>query len=415
LGDRSSLNIYSPVDIAPGNLPSAERIFLSHRSFDKPLAVAVGALLEGLGVHYWLDRDDEDTRRAVELGMAGDQAVVHAIERGVRHSSCMLGLLSGATRGSWWVPYEIGISRALDRPVSFLVLASIQTMEALPEYVRLAANYWSVDELVRWATGLVGRELNAPAVSVAEQLVTPLMQFVPRHPPAVTVRSLSARALAAIERLSHPKTWEALQLTSTEKFDWLPSRGGLVREIAYDILAPLAFFQLNDAPLAHHERHLLGLAYRSVTLHYELAELEPQVIYHPEVAGWRERRYHEQASSWLQGLSSEQLTERLNRFLLVQDIDRNRRLATREEFKAEFDRIERGDKDHERRALGVLINPLLGFTPTERPVYLRVLALQQRLYQALANSAARAIFDEATNSVVDHVLDREARLRSQTS
>src|SRR3954464_500034 len=105
-------------------------------------------LLDGLGVYYWFDRDDEDPRRAAALGMAGDQALVHAIERGVQHSSRVLGLLSASTRGSWWVPYEIGTSRGLARPVAFLVLESIRSMDALPEYVRIAANYWSVDELV---------------------------------------------------------------------------------------------------------------------------------------------------------------------------------------------------------------------------------------------------------------------------
>lgn len=44
-------NIYSPVDVVDRNLPRAERVFISHRSFDKPLAAAVAALFESLGVH----------------------------------------------------------------------------------------------------------------------------------------------------------------------------------------------------------------------------------------------------------------------------------------------------------------------------------------------------------------------------
>jgi hypothetical protein len=113
MATNSTYNIYSPNDIA--DLPPTERVFISHRSLDKPLAAAVAALFDDLGLHYWFDREDEDTQRAAALGMAGDQALVHAIERGVKHSSRVLGLLSDSTRASWWVPYEIGISRALGR------------------------------------------------------------------------------------------------------------------------------------------------------------------------------------------------------------------------------------------------------------------------------------------------------------
>jgi len=402
----NSLNLYSPVDITLGDLPTAERVFISHRNFDKPLAAAVAAVLQASGVHYWFDRDDEDARRAAALGMAGDQALVHAIERGVKHSSQVLGLLSASTRGSWWVPYEIGASRALGRSVSFLVLESIRSMEALPEYVRLAANYWSIDELVRWAASLRGGYIKPPALPMPEQLIAEVERFVPRQPPSASMRELSTRALAAIDRLAKSETWVGLRLTSSEQFDWLPTRGGLVRDLAYDLLAPLAFFRLNEQRFAEPERHLLQQIYESITRHYELAELHPSLTYHPEQTGWRQRRYHEPASSWLQGLSAGQLGERLDRFLIVPDLNRNRRLATREEFKAEFDRIQHLPGEHERRSLGVLINPLFGFNPTDRPVYWRVLALQQRLHQTIVNQASQAIFDDITSLAIEHFIGR---------
>jgi hypothetical protein len=219
----------------------------------------------------------------------------------------------------------------------------------------------------------------------------------------VTVRELATQALAAIDRLAQPTTWEALRLTSTE-FDWLPTAGGLVRDLTYDLLAPLAFFQLQGSGLAVGERDLLQRVYRSVTQHKVLAALDPRLPYDPEAPGWRERRYLTPASAWRQGLSGEQLLERLDRFLFVPALDHGTRLATREEFKAEFDRIRHSNDEHERRSLGVLVNPLFGFTPTSRPVYWRVLAVQQRLHQALADQAARGIFDDETASAVDRFL-----------
>ena len=361
---ENTFNIYSSVDSNMGSAASVERVFISHRNADKPLATAVATLFDKIGLHYWFDRDDEDLRRAAKLGLAGDQVLVHAIERGIKHSSRVLGLLSANTRGSWWVPYEIAASRGSARSISFLVLESIRTMESLPEYVRLAANYWSVDELVRWAASLRAGHLNAPAPVISEQSLSQIENFVPRDPPAVTPRELSARALAAIDRLAQPETQEALRLTSTDRFDWLPTGGGFVRDVAYDLLAPLAFFRLNEGRLSEPERGWLKQCYEAVTLHYELAEVPPRLPYHPEEEGWQYHRYRTPASSWLQGLSIKQRDERLDRFFLVPDLKHNKRLATKEEFKAKFDRILASENDHERRSLGVLMNPLFGFTPT---------------------------------------------------
>ena len=110
--------------------------------------------------------------------------------------------------------------------------------------------------------------------------------------------------------------------------------------------------------------------------------------------GWRQRRYMEPASWWLQGLSAEQLRDRLGRFFIVPDMDKGQRLATREEFKAEFDRILRSGTECEQRSLGVLANPLFGFTPRDRPVFLRVLAFQQLLYRRLDAQLPRTLFGD---------------------
>ncbi len=70
-------------------------------SVDKPVARAIASVLSSLHVHYWLDEEDEDLQRAAALGMLGDKGLVHAIERGVRHATALLGLVSSRTAGSW--------------------------------------------------------------------------------------------------------------------------------------------------------------------------------------------------------------------------------------------------------------------------------------------------------------------------
>lgn len=395
----TSFNFHSSVDLTPQEMPQAERVFISHRNFDKPLAEAVAELFKNLGVYYWFDREDEDIRRASALGMAGDQALVHAIERGVRHSSRVLGILSASTRGSWWVPYEIGISRGLGRPISFLVLESIRSMEALPEYVRLAANYWSLDELVRWVASLRASDSSTFIVSISNDFIKKMQKLsVPKEPPLVTICGLAVRALAAIDQLAKQEIWESLRLTSTEQFDWLPTSGGLVRDLAYDLLAPLAFFRLNRRKPVCAEQSWLELCYQAITIDYELARLPPPLA------------YYSKEFSWLQDLSIsiEQLGELLDRFFLVPDLNHKRRLATKEEFKAEFDRVQSSSNEHERRSLGEFVNPLFGFTPTDRLAYWRVLALQQRLYEAIVNRTSHAIFDEDTNLAVEHFIKNDS-------
>jgi hypothetical protein len=290
------------------------------------------------------------------------------------------------------VPYEIGFSRSAATPVFYLVLESIRAMESLPEYVRLGANFWSVDELVRWATRLSGNQARTPEPATIRRLA----DFVPRLPPAPTVQTLVEGAVTTINRLAESNTWTALKLSQTDTFNWLPTRGGIVRDLAYDLLAPLAFLELKPNGLITSDRELLHQAFQAPTLHYRLARADPTLPYTPQADYWRRLRYQNPPTYWLQGLSMEQLRDRLHRFLIVNNLDRQQRLATREEFKAEFDRILQVGTEYEQRALGVLINPLLGFTPIDRPVYWRVLALQHHAYNKIIGRDSITPFDPIT-------------------
>jgi hypothetical protein len=63
--------------------------------------------------------------------------------------------------------------------------------------------------------------------------------------------------VAAIELLATPGVWIALELIRTDWFQWLPSMGGLVRDVAYDLLTPLAV--VDDGPLPNTEPKLQAL------------------------------------------------------------------------------------------------------------------------------------------------------------
>lgn len=86
---------------------------------------------------------------------------------------------------------------------------------------------------------------------------------------------------------------------------------------------------------------------------------------------------------------------------MTRDRNNRLRLATKEEFKAEFDRVLASKDERARRSLGVLVNPLFGFTPALRPVYCRVLALQHYLFSViLGRGPDLAPFDTETRLTV---------------
>jgi len=398
------VNVYRPFDGPVPAMPPGQKVFLSHRSHDKPIVRAIASLLSALDVHYWLDEEDHDLKRAAALGMLGDKGVVHAIERGLRHATATLGLLSNNTEGSWWVPYEIGHSRGVDKPVCYLVLGDAGRRARLPEYARIAATFWSVDELARWASTLAGHELHSDLTKLPEARFSELARYVPLMPPEPDFMEICVRALNAIELLARPEVHSTLALTS-DTFDWLPTAGGPVREIAYDLLAPLAYYRLG-LPLGTDLLEQVKMVYLAPTRHYKVSQEEPRIPYEPEVDGWKYLRYRTPARTWLQGLKPDQLEERIDRFLKTRDRNGQLRFATREEFKAEFDRILASRDDRARRSLGVLVNPLFGFTPESRPVFWRVLAIQYLLLsRILGHATGTTPFDSETIAVAGRMLN----------
>jgi hypothetical protein len=372
-------------------------VFLSHRSSDKPVVRALSRLVSAFGIHVWLDEDDADLQRAAALGMTGDAALVHAIERGVRHSTHLIGLLSSRTMGSWWVPYEIGFARAQSKGVSFVALELDESLASIPEYARVAPVFTSVDEIARWCASLTGADLHSNTTGISGPVTQELAGYLPPVPRTPSAEELSRSALKAIELLARPEVQAELSLRS-RSFAWLPDTSPAIRGIAYALLAPLAACKLK-LPSTDEELRLLKGAARALTSHYALAAEEPFLQYSPEVGGWKHCRYDTPATTWMQGLKAHQLDERLERFMCTRTHANTLRLVTRSEFLAEFDRVVAHGDELDKRGLGVLLNPLFGFAPSSRPVYWRVLAAQSVLYARLLGTDPPDVFDESTRGI----------------
>jgi TIR domain len=392
------LNIYAPHDGGPPpkDIPV---VFISHRSSDKSLARALARLFSELGLHYWLDENDNDVSRAARLGMTGDNALVHAIERGLRHSTWLLGALTPRTAGSWWVPYEIGFARAQQKRA----VGIAPNGRLIPEYAAIYPVYGSVDEIVRWADSVRGDHLHKDLSGLDPQVLIDLAAQLPTLPDSPTPSDLCSSALRAIELLAQPEVHSELALRSST-FSWMPAVGDAIKTFAYLLLAPLAL-RLVAAPMTESERKVLDISADVLTQHYALAAEAPSLEYSPESVNWRVCRYQTPAKSWMQGLRPDQLSERLERFLLTKTHKNELRLATMAEFAAEYDRVRKlGDFD--QRSLGVLMNPPFGFNFAERPVYWRVLVAQAIAYSNLLGQALPTSIDGPTRQVVERFLTR---------
>lgn len=125
--------------------PSSPCVFISHKSEDKPMARAVAAILLDLGVNIYFDENDVDLQTAHARG--DDATMVHCIERGLDHSTHLLGLITPRTFKSWWIPYEIGGATGRKRNCCHLVAKEVTQ---LPSYVKIAPIILDTDGLAAW-------------------------------------------------------------------------------------------------------------------------------------------------------------------------------------------------------------------------------------------------------------------------
>lgn len=103
----------------------AIRVFVSHRGIDSDLATHLATQVERRGLDTYLDVIDD------ALLKDGPELADHLL---ARMSQCqqLIAVLSNQTKGSWWVPWEIGVgSEKGFRMASY----SRQSVD-LPSYLR---------------------------------------------------------------------------------------------------------------------------------------------------------------------------------------------------------------------------------------------------------------------------------------
>lgn len=88
------------------------KIFVSHQRADASLAASIAVRLKQFhGIETYLDLFDPDASAVGDV--LGDY-----IRNQLGSCTHLLAVVSANTRGSWWVPWEIGIATEKEQPIS---------------------------------------------------------------------------------------------------------------------------------------------------------------------------------------------------------------------------------------------------------------------------------------------------------
>jgi hypothetical protein len=125
-------------------------VFISHRKIDLAAAKGIAQFLQiDVGVNIYFDANDASLGVAAASG--DDRRIVECLERGIEVSTHLIGVLSSATRDSWWVPFEIGSARRKGAKIGYALLEGVDN---LPSYLRISRLIASEKELRDWALEL---------------------------------------------------------------------------------------------------------------------------------------------------------------------------------------------------------------------------------------------------------------------
>jgi hypothetical protein len=121
-------------------------VFISHRTADDAIARAVRDRLTNThGITCYLDDLDKEAG-----GANRSNAVTALIVRRLNECTNLLALVTQNTRGSWWVPFEVGVARQAPRVItSYTNLAQGELPEYLTEWPVLRGND-AIDTFARY-------------------------------------------------------------------------------------------------------------------------------------------------------------------------------------------------------------------------------------------------------------------------
>lgn len=355
-------------------------VFISHASEDKAeVARPLADLLHEMGLRIWLDEQQlslgDSLSRKINDGLAMSRFGVLVLSKTFldkdypqREMQALLARQAADERYILPVLHKVDHSLLLRRVPLLGDLLSVSTDTGLN----------SVATAIQRA--VAGLPLASPRANTARYFES--FDFP---------ETLISDARSAIDRLSEPETWSHLVPTRDMAAEdvWMGTDAPEFVSLLYAIYAPLVHFAnhryriertLTTLRSSDQVRFvLLDTALEALTRDLSIAAALPRLQYTPRFRGWRARRVREPSRYWWQGLTLERFQDVIPAFYATAEAGD---LPSRESFSRAYHVGFRAFGGGQQ-TLGLLANPLYSFTPKERPVYWRLLALWSCLYGVL--------------------------------
>ena len=103
------------------------KVFISHKSTDSVQALKVATAFAKNNVEYYLDVLDSKI-------VGNGRELTEHIKQNLNNCTDIIVVMSEATKTSWWVPFEVGMSAQVDMPTASFLKENV----SLPSYL----GYW---------------------------------------------------------------------------------------------------------------------------------------------------------------------------------------------------------------------------------------------------------------------------------
>ena len=121
-------------------------VFLSYRHTDKTTAWDLAHYLDLRGIRVFIDVHDDSL-------VPGQEDLDDALVTAIDNARTMIIVVSDETQGSWWVPWEIGVSTPFGKPRA---MYKPQAYGQLPAYLVKLKRLQSSTEANSWVTAFSG-------------------------------------------------------------------------------------------------------------------------------------------------------------------------------------------------------------------------------------------------------------------
>ena len=122
-------------------------VFLSYRHSEKATAWELAHDLDRRGRRVFIDVHDNTL-------VPGQENLDDALVTAIDNARTMIIVVSDETQGSWWVPWEIGVSTPFGKPRA---MYKPQTSRPLPAYLEKLQRLRNSAEANSWVTACNGR------------------------------------------------------------------------------------------------------------------------------------------------------------------------------------------------------------------------------------------------------------------